>query len=53
VLVEEIDVIDLLERAAGEAGLVLDQILQIACVEMASPRSTGLYQVQSAPAHMA
>ena len=29
VLVEEVDVVDLLERTAGELGLVLDQILQI------------------------
>ena len=29
ILVEEIDMVDLLDRAAGEAGLVLDQVLQV------------------------
>ena len=53
VLVEEVDVVDLLERAAGERVLCSIRSFRCACVVMTSLRSTGLCQVQSAPAHMA
>ena len=52
-LVEEIDVIDLLDRAAGEPGLVLDQVLELGLGRDLVVALTGLCQFQSAPDHIA
>ena len=52
-LVEEVDVIDLLDRPTGEARLCSIRSFSYASVEITSLRRTGLCQFQSAPDHIA